>query len=351
MRRFARSWFGVLLAWTCTASVVQAIPPAQRTQLVLLCFDTTPGPRQPVESTDYYNYFRAVNHRRADGAPRAGYTLFLITGGLQFDPASRRLAERELPFRGILPRNRPIVHYASDLDRVLDKVRNIRALAQAGVEMGSHAVRHDHGRDWDLARWRHEIADVQRISDLHGLPRPVGFRAPFLEWNEDLYTALREHGYRYDVSRTGNGNAWPARHPRTGLWTFHIPSVRLPGRADPVLYFDDNVRVLLEREARARGLHGAAAERWMDDTYVDVSLTAFEQRYYGNRAPFVVGGHGSFRTATVRLMRQICHRPQVHCATFSQAVEYLEAHPELEGAPALHGQMAAVGVRRGRGAP
>ncbi len=351
MCRFARPLLGTVLSLVLSASVVHAIPPEERTQFVLLCFDTTPGPRQPVENTDFHAYLRAVSHRRPSGAPRAGYTLFLITGGLQFDPAARRLGPRELPFRGVLPRNRPVVQYASSLDRVLDKVRNIRALAQAGVEMGSHAVRHDHGRNWDLERWRHELADVQRVSDLHGLPRPVGFRAPFLEWNENLYTALAEHRYRYDVSQAGNAHAWPMRHPRTGLWTFRMPSVRLPGRAAPVLYFDDNVRNLLSREARSRGLTGAAAERWMDDTYVQVSLDAFEQRYRGNRAPFVVGGHGTFRAATTRLMRHICGRPQVHCATLSQAVEYLEAHPELEGTPAQHGQVAAGGVRRGRGAP
>lgn len=328
-----------VVLWALCASGVQAVPPAERTQLVLLGFDLTPAPRDPIEGSDFYAYLRAVNHRRARDAPRGGYTLFLITGGLQLDPAARRPTARELPFRGVLPRNRPVVPYP-DLDRLTGKVRAIRALAQAGVEMGSHAVRHDHGRGWDLARWRHEIADNQRIVDLHGIPRPAGFRAPFLEWNEDLYTTLAEHGYRYDVSRTG-GSAWPRRHPRTGLWMFTIPTVRVPGRSESVLFFDDNVRTVLTRQARARGLRGAEAERWMDDAYVEAGLAAFEQRYRGNRAPFVVGGHGVFRAATIRLMRAICRRPQVHCATFSQAVDYIEAHPELEGAPPLHGQLAA----------
>jgi peptidoglycan/xylan/chitin deacetylase (PgdA/CDA1 family) len=229
------------------------------------------------------------------------------------------------------------VRYSRDLAHLRAKIANIRTLADAGVEMGSHAVRHDHGRHWDLARWRHEIADDRRIAQLHGLPLPQGFRAPFLEWNEHTYTALAEHGYRYDVSQ-GGGHAWPARDPRTGLWVFTMPHVGLPGRDEPVLYFDENVRRLLGAEARRRGLHGAAAQRWMDDAYVDAGLDEFERRYRGNRAPFVVGGHGVFRDAATRLMREVCPRPNVRCATFREAVDYLEAHPELAGAPALHGQ-------------
>ncbi len=336
-----------LVALLASSATARAVPPEQRTQFVLFSLDTTPGPDRPVERSAFHSLLAAMNQRVAPGQARNGYTLFIISGGLQLHPARRLRRALEQPLRGLLPLNRPVVRYARDLAYVRAKAANIRELSEAGVEIGSHAVRHDHGRAWDLARWRYEIRDHDRISSLLDLPRPLGFRAPFLEWNEHLYTALAESGIRYDCSRTG-GHAWPRRHPRTGLWLFSVPTVQVPGYEGEVLYFDDNMRRVLGPMARSRGLRGEAAERWMEEVYVEVGLEAFERRYQGNRAPFLVSGHGTLRAASMRLLRRVCRREGVRCATFMESVRYLEAHPELEGAPPLHGQVVGPAPRRRR---
>jgi peptidoglycan/xylan/chitin deacetylase (PgdA/CDA1 family) len=321
------------------------IPPArERPQFVLFSFDLTPGAR-PLEVGNYLRFLRGVNARRPPSRLPNGYTLFLMTGGLQLHPWRRDLAPEEVPFRGVLPRARPVVRYAPDVNAIRYKVANIRALAEGGVEFGSHAVRHEHGQGWTLAQWRQEIADDARIMDLVGLPRSRGFRAPFLEVNRHTYTALAEHGYRYDVSGPG-GPSWPTRHPRTGTWRFPIPSVNLPDGLGRVLYFDDNVEQVLRTRARARGLSGARADRWMDDVFVRAALEELERRLWGNRAPFVVGGHGNMAEATLQLMRRVCWQPEIRCATFSEAVTYLEAHPGLEGTPPVHGQLVLPVGRR-----
>lgn len=320
------------------ASSAEAQEPRERTQFVLLSFDTTPDGRRPLERTPFHALFRAINTRSAPSAPPNTFTMFILSGGMQLDPGRRRIAAIERPFLGVPPRPRPVVRYGRSLEYVRRKAANIRELSRAGVEMGSHAVRHDRGRRWSLAQWRHEIRDHNRILDLFDIPHPAGFRAPFLEWNEPLYTALSEANMRYDSSRIG-GAAWPRRHERTGIWLFPVPRANIRGREGEVLFFDDAMIEILEAMGRERGLAGAALRRWRDDMYVETGVNAFYRRYRGNRAPFVISGHATHMwMAFIRLMRRICYLPDVRCGTFSEAVRYLEAHPELEGAPPIRAE-------------
>ena len=143
-----------------------------------------------------------------------------------------------------------------------------------------------------------------------------------------MYAALAEQGMRYDASEPG-GRGWPQRHP-SGIYQFYIPSVTVPG-GGRALYFDDNMRTVLQGVASARGLRGNAAAAFMEDAYYRAGLSEFMSRYRGARAPFLVSGHGGFRRGTIRLMRRVCRLPDVRCSGFSEAVAYLDAHPELVG--------------------
>ncbi len=312
---------------------------------MLLSFDTTPGPLQRRRRDPFVAMYETLNRRRPAGAERNSFTLFIVSGGLQLDPA-RRWRGAALPFVGSLPRNRPVIGYARDLRYLRAKVASIRALHAAGVEIASHGVRHEHGAGWELARWHEEVRDHARILALFDLPRPLGFRAPFLEAGPHAYAAHAAVGARYDAG-CASGSSWPSRDPATGIWCFPIPTVHLAGHESPsgVLFFDDNVRTVLGRLARERGLRGGAAERFMDAAYFDAAMDAFERRYRGNRAPFLVSGHGTMRSAALRFMRHVCELPQVRCATMREALAYLEAHPELEGEPPVHGQIVRATLR------
>jgi peptidoglycan/xylan/chitin deacetylase (PgdA/CDA1 family) len=302
--------------------------PAGRTQFVLLGFDATPGPEPRVEDSGFHYIYESINRHRAPGRPPNSFTLFISTGLLQLQPGRSRHTEAERAFEGGLPRNQPVIGYARNLSTLQARAANVRELSARGVEIGSHAVRHAHGLHFDEATWRAELADHQRISDLLSLPRPLGFRAPFLEYNEAMYTALAAHSTRYDASRPG-ARTWPTRHA-SGIWLFSIPTVFLPdGRR--ALFFDDNLRELLLPLAHASGKTGRDAERHIDDAYYRAGLAEFQERYRGERAPFLISGHGNFRGGILRLMRHVCGMPDVRCATFSEAVRYLDAHPELAG--------------------
>jgi hypothetical protein len=298
-----------------------------RTQFVLLGLDTTPR----ASGRGLEEMFENINGGRPAGTPRATFTVFSGTGGLQLDERRTRLTPDELPFVGVPPRHMPVFRYAEDLAEIRSTAENIRRLAALGVEIGSHTVRHAHGLEFSRERWELEVADHARILSLLGLAQPAGFRAPFLETNDALYEVLAAHGFTYDCSDTSSSGRWPARHPGTGVWVFGVPRITIPGRDRRTIFYDINLEHRLRRAADAAGIEGDAVETWMDDAYHDAAYAEFLQRYRAGRAPFLISGHGGFQRPIGRLMRRICLLPDVRCGTFSEAAAYLEAHPELEG--------------------
>ncbi|MBI5490107.1 MAG: polysaccharide deacetylase family protein [Deltaproteobacteria bacterium] len=312
-------------------SAVRKPPPREeRTQFVLLSFDTTPSWQGRGKCSGFCQVYEGLNRDRDPDRPPNSFTLFMSTGGMQFAPERRDLTEEEQRYLGVEPRLAPVYKYAERLEQVLAKAQRIRELDELGVELASHTVRHRHGADWSEDEWRSEIADHQRILDLVGLPHPAGFRAPFLEWSPGLYPALEDSGAVYDSSQVG-GRDWPRRHPGTRIWVFGLPSVSVPGRGG-VLFFDDNVRSVLRQAAIDAGVTGEERiTAWVDDAYGEAALREFQAHYSGNRAPFLISSHGVILEPILRVMRRICPLPDVRCATFREAAAYLDEHPELEG--------------------
>ena len=302
---------------------------AHRPQFVLVGFDTTP--LSPARGTE--EMLANVNAGRVAGEPQRAFTLFIGTGGMTFDPERRRLPPEDEPFRGVLPRNAYVFHYARTRHDIDVTVENIRRLAERGVEIGAHTVRHLHGRDFTRERWDFELEDHARILGVLGLAAPTGFRAPFRETSDALYDSLAAHGYTYDCSATQNARRWPTRHGEHGVWVFGVPTVHIPGREGPVLLYDLNLDARLRAAALAAGVHGEQpVQAWMDETFERVVTAELMSRYRGSRAPFLVSGHGGFQRPIARFMRHVCGLPEVRCTTFREATAYMDAHPELAGA-------------------
>jgi peptidoglycan/xylan/chitin deacetylase (PgdA/CDA1 family) len=96
-----------------------------------------------------------------------------------------------------------------------DDINKRIKLAQKAIdkrhEIGSHTVRHRDGGKWTVKQWKKEISEFDKhvamlFHDINGKPyKAVGFRAPYLSWNDNLYKALHNLGYVYDVSSVGTG--------------------------------------------------------------------------------------------------------------------------------------------------
>ena len=311
-----------------------------RTQFILLSIDSTPR-----DEEGYHERLRARLRPFGD----ATFTLFISTGGLTLAKtwtpprASPWAADPKQAWQAYLgnpklPRNRPAVKYARHPGEILETVARIKRLHAAGVEIGSHGVRHEWSRErpyqkpWGTPRWTQEFSDHQRILDLFDLPSPAGFRAPFLDVNRAMFTALDEAAIAYDASSVwGRAMRWPRRHRDTSVWAFGIPQVDLPGGRRGLL-FDISMKRRLERVRQADPeLSNGHKWRTLNRLYSKVLQEEFARRFRSNRAPLLISGHGGFMIPNVQFMKRVCGRPQVRCGTFSEVVAYLRRHPGLEG--------------------
>jgi peptidoglycan/xylan/chitin deacetylase (PgdA/CDA1 family) len=325
------------LLLTATVAVFSAtparsdpLPREERTQFVLLSLDSTPTIDRTIHCDTYARLYRSLNAPVREGEAPRSFTMFLVPSILQFHPDAEDLSAEEEPFRGTLPRVGPAYGYAANLEELHAYAQRIRDLAEMGIEMACHTVRHEHGREWSADQWRTEINDFVRILSLSGIAPVVGFRAPFLETTDVRFPVLEEFGFRYDSSRPG-GRCWPTRPAGSRIWTFPIPSVEIPGGRE-VLFFDVNMRTLLREAAEKAGVTGTdEVKTWVEEEYYRAARREFDRRYDGARAPFLISGHGGFRIPTLRLMREACRLPLVRCAAFTEATDYMDAHPEMNG--------------------
>lgn len=115
-----------------------------------------------------------------------------------------------------------------------ETVRRIHQLALArGHEIASHTRSHPHGVEinWagfqrrkilDGTAWLAELdASLASIKNqLPGSPSPLGFRTPYLEYNQDTFTALEARGMLYDSSIEAG---WmPPYNGATGVWPYTL---------------------------------------------------------------------------------------------------------------------------------
>ena len=297
---------------------------------VLVSFDATPRGGEPVEKYK----FAAMFDRIKKAAPpdfkgkTPTFTLFFNTGLLQLrrtwtpprnSPWTTSDEWRRLLKSPKLPKGRVIGH-AGTPTAIEQAVSTLHYLHSQGIELASHGVQHFSGRGWSLAQWEAEFSEHARILALHGLPKPLGYRAPFLETSipgfatekDPLYQVMARYGMRYDSSKAGTLKPrWPSRIGNTDIWQLELPMYDHPHKGPAILF------------GKSR------TNRW----YIKHALKdQFDLRYYGNRAPLVLGGHGEFSEEIETFLKTTCFRPEVRCATYSEFMHFMDLHPELEGA-------------------
>jgi peptidoglycan/xylan/chitin deacetylase (PgdA/CDA1 family) len=81
----------------------------------------------------------------------------------------------------------------------------VRRYAQRGIEFAVHGNRHVDHPGLGAVDQIDELARARRIFERNGVAA-VGFRAPYLRWNDATIEALRENGFLYDSSQAIH---WP----------------------------------------------------------------------------------------------------------------------------------------------
>jgi peptidoglycan/xylan/chitin deacetylase (PgdA/CDA1 family) len=81
----------------------------------------------------------------------------------------------------------------------------IARYAERGIEFAVHGYRHVDHAGLGAVDQIEELGRARRILETSGIPA-VGFRAPYLRWNDATLHALRENGFLYDSSQAIH---WP----------------------------------------------------------------------------------------------------------------------------------------------
>jgi peptidoglycan/xylan/chitin deacetylase (PgdA/CDA1 family) len=142
-----------------------------------------------------------------------------------------------------------------------------------GHDIGSHAIGHLQGGDWSYNRWHDELAKfdevvAENLIGKDGNPHKcVGFRAPYLEWNNNMMKALDDLDYVYDVSPPGEDIR------KIGdLIVVELPMWKFPGHSKQILSMDYN---------------------WMVSHVTNAQLRSSLESESKRRNPLIISMHGS----------------------------------------------------------
>ena len=201
-----------------------------------------------------------------------------------------------------------------------------------GHEIGNHTYSHAHGGEFSVATWRGEIDACNKAIDRHLGACVRGFRAPFLEWNDAVFVAVREAQLEYDCSVYEEGACWPSRR-EDGLWSLPVQPMIVPPelarRESTITGFDYNLWVL---GAMTAGEVMSTLAHTLDAHLAD------------HRAPLFVGMHSDLysrnyaepmretlserRLAMEEFLEYALSKPDVRVVSHAQVLDYVNA-PQL----------------------
>lgn len=282
--------------------------------------------------------------------------------------------------------------------------RAMREALIAGHEIGNHTYSHEHGTQFTLDRWDAEInectrwmikpyephedienPDIRRgIGHLAG--NIFGFRTPFLEYNDTMFTAITNLGFLYDCSieegwqenQDGTNFLWPytldngspgnakttqdgvspliGKHP--GLWELPLYPVIVPADSKCKEYgAEPGLRAKLSKVRDYIDTANGKITGLDWNLFVDFQMSKAEflaamkytldLRLAGNRCPFLFGCHSDIyaeaypdsmpnvtpqerREALTEFLHYALSKPEVRIATMKEVLDWLRNPVALE---------------------
>lgn len=257
------------------------------------------------------------------------------------------------PQRGV---GRSAIGWGGTREDLNGRIQQMLAAAEEGHEISSHGNGHfDGGSGWSLQQWLSEFDQfhdfLYGIFHNNGLSASadlmdrwrrtldqsiLGFRAPLLEVNSNMYQVLGKqdwqltseppsHRYLYDASKVSGTSYWPEK-TTMGTWNFPLANLRIAGSSRRTLSMDYNFYVA-QSKAQPQPDKAAQFEQEMFDTY----MRWFNENYSSHRAPMNIGHHfslwngGAYFRALERFATAVCSKPQVICGTYGELVTMLNA--------------------------
>ncbi|MFP3544841.1 polysaccharide deacetylase [Rhizobium sp. SIMBA_035] len=243
-------------------------------------------------------------------------------------------------------RGKSNVGFAQSDDEIRERLGNIWHAHLEGHDISSHACGHFDGRQWSSADWSEEYATFkatlksawksvgleepdgwQDLAD-HGIK---GFRAPYLSATagSDMITAEKKAGFTYDASLVTKGPAMPVIED--GIIRFGLPLIPEGPKDRPIIGMDYNLFV-----RHSKGEEDAADSKTFEERSYAAFKEAFDKQYAGNRIPLQLGFHfvemngGAYWRALDRLVSDVCHRSDVACVSYSEAIPMILERGKLK---------------------
>lgn len=192
-----------------------------------------------------------------------------------------------------------------------------------GHEIGDHTRTHATSAATAGNVWRSEIADCKKELAALDIPpgKIIGFRAPFLLYNNSTFDVLKELGFIYDCSiesgfddqSDGTNFTWPYKldngtrdnltiHKHPGLWEMPCYVVIVPPalRAQikkKMADFDDKTGKITGLDWNLVAGYSEGGAGLAKDEYLRTLKHTLDLRLKGNRAPLLFGAHTPFYTA------------------------------------------------------
>ncbi len=273
-----------------------------------------------------------------------------------------------------------------------------------GNEIGNHTYSHEHGTNFSLARWQADIDECTRrlIKPFDAAEDPenpdilkgigdsantiFGFRTPFLEYSDTLFTAIKNMGFWYDCSieegwqkdqdgtnylwpytldngspgnvKTTQDSASPLIGKHSGLWELPCYAVIVPPDNKCTEYGTvPGLRAKLAKVKKycdtADGkITGLDWNLWVDfqmskPEFLATLKYTLDLRLAGNRCPMMIGVHSDIysdsypdtianatpkerREALQEFIAYALSKPQVRFATNKQILDWLRNPAAME---------------------
>ncbi len=302
---------------------------SERPQFVVLAFDGSRSIRMWEESREF------AKEMLSFGYP-VHFTYF-INAVYLLDPSHHSLFKSPGVERGVSN-----IGFGTSKEDVQKRIFQINSALSEGHEIGSHNVGHFTGSRWTYDNWveQSKLFDfiVYGVSNLNpeyvlNLKKGdiVGFRAPDLGINKEMYRALKDMGFMYDTSKVDSGHSWPTKD-EFGLWQFSLPTVTIEDththKRRYTIGMDYSLYVL---QTGAKDLVQKGTPEW-NELY-NVTLEAFTRYFYHNyktnHAPVYMANHfsswndGVYWEAMKAFAREVCVLKDVKCVSFKELALYM----------------------------
>jgi peptidoglycan/xylan/chitin deacetylase (PgdA/CDA1 family) len=324
MKKYIPIIFNFFLIFILLTTTSFAAPVPRPPQYVLLAFDGS-------LNLDMWNETLIF-------AKKNKVKLSYFLSGVYFLLDSNRLDYTE-PSKG--PGHSAIGFAGGSINNLVNRVSFVNKAYDEGHTIGSHANGHFDGTKWTLPQWELELKEFNHLifdvysqigfdpltkyNPYHFRPdQIVGFRAPLLATNANLYKALRDNKFAYDTSQTAQMNYWPENID--GLWNFPLAELRIFDTGKKTLSMDYNF--YFSESGGNPDLENADKYRAeMLKTYMGYFYT----NYYGNRAPIHIGHHfskwngGAYWQAFGQFVKSVCSKPEVKCVSYQSLLKFMNS--------------------------